>query len=431
MDQRTVQLATLGNLISDPRATIGGLQASYFDQDLQAVFTTIANRSMPSDQIAHLYQEALAAAARVYLPFATLAQAVVNDSIVRDLYNDPALASGWLDSQVGKMDSTALVDALTLRLQNIAGRTAQMKNPLVKLTDVLTTYEASITDRMALQREFGGMAAGVSVRTGLTALDEFTHGMALPSVVLLGGHSGVGKTWLTLTFVLNAVKQGLDVAFYSLEMTAEQMVGRLIQMVGRINSKKSTMGLLSEEEEEQWRAALGRLNDWGDQITLASVPDGLTIWDIGKQVANAHPDRTRPLMIVIDYPMLLLHQGAAAKDERQALDAIVMEAKRISLALNAVILMPWHLNREAGSGRPNANHIAGTINVVRAADNVYIIHQPDPDEEAYELILAKMRGDAYPKTKGGQRIDTLKLYFDPDTHQASCPPMNGLDLSLI
>ena len=127
-----------------------------------------------------------------------------------------------------------------------------------------------VFDRLKELSESGSDISGLS--TGLRDLDKFINGLNRSDLVLLAARPGMGKTSMALNVALNVAKKNPQktVAFFSLEMSKEQLVTRLISNESFVDNKKLVTGKLGEEDWTKIAAASAALNQ--TQILIDDNP---------------------------------------------------------------------------------------------------------------------------------------------------------------
>ena len=253
--------------------------------------------------------------------------------------------------------------------------------------------------------------------TGFHRLDELTAGWKPGEMIVLAARPGQGKTALALTFARHALDQRYDeatdawkkpghaVGMFSLEMTNEQLMLRLLASYGSESLGRIRSGELDEHAMQKLRMVAGDMREWPLYLDDSSF---LSINQLrGK--ARRMKDRHGIEMLVIDYLQLLRSESAQAKDNRQNEVAEISRGiKALAKELGIPIIILAQLNRrseEAGKGRtePALHNLRESGAIEQDADVVLLLHRPEAekDEEGnerphgpvipYSLIIAKQR----------------------------------------
>ena len=253
--------------------------------------------------------------------------------------------------------------------------------------------------------------------TGFHKLDEMTAGWKAGEMIVLAARPGQGKTALALTFARHALDQRYDeatdawkkpghaVGMFSLEMTNEQLMLRLLASFGSESLGRIRSGELDDVSMQKLRMIAADMREWPLYLDDSSF---LSINQLrGK--ARRMKDRYGIEMLVIDYLQLLKSESAQAKDNRQNEVAEISRGiKALAKELSIPIIILAQLNRrseEAGKGRsePALHNLRESGAIEQDADVVLLLHRHDAekDEEGnerqmgpvipYSLIIAKQR----------------------------------------
>src|SRR3989338_8358825 len=127
-------------------------------------------------------------------------------------------------------------------------------------------------DELEKRKTAGGKITGVS--SGFTDLDRVTSGWQKSDLIILAARPGMGKTALALNWGLNAVKAhpNAHVAIFTLEMSKEQLVERLLSAEGKIDSTRLRSGDLGEDDMDRVLYAARMINNVGDRLAIDETP---------------------------------------------------------------------------------------------------------------------------------------------------------------
>ena len=227
--------------------------------------------------------------------------------------------------------------------------------------------------------------------------DKLTGGLQKSDLIIVAGRPGMGKTGFLLSVLKNAaLTYRKHVAMFSLEMSNEQLVQRLISQQTGINSQKLRNGKLSDDELPIFVEAVDVLG--GTKIFLDDTP-AITPLQLRTKCRRLHLEHHLD-MIIVDYLQLL--SGDAGKDNRvQEVSNISRNLKVLARELNVPVLTAAQLSRgvEQRSDKiPMLSDLRESGSLEQDADIVMFLHNPntDPDKAAgldgaMKLIVAKHR----------------------------------------
>ena len=255
--------------------------------------------------------------------------------------------------------------------------------------------------------------------TGFTSLDNYLSGLQKSDLVILAARPSVGKTALALDIARNAAKEGKSVGIFSLEMSKEQLVDRLICAEANINLWKMRTGNLTESSDDFTRIghALGTLSE----IPLYIDDEALTnIMAIRTKARRLQMERGLDLL-VIDYLQLMESRIKGGFDNRvQEVAEITRGLKGIARELDIPVLALSQLSRAVEQTKPaipKLSHLRESGAIEQDADIVMFIYRKavdrnyhhdeiDPQEKNIaELHIAKHRNGP---------TGLVKLFFDAD-----------------
>ncbi len=255
---------------------------------------------------------------------------------------------------------------------------------------------------------------GVSgVPSGFHDLDKITGGWQRSDMIVLAARPGMGKTAFVLSMARNmAVDHDIPVAVFSLEMSAVQLVQRLISSETEINSDKFRKGNLEEHEYQQLHSRCGKLSK--APLFIDDTP-GLNIFELRAKCRRLKAQHGID-MVIIDY-LQLMSAGSDKGNREQEISSISRSIKGIAKELDVPIIALSQLSRNVetrgGDKRPLLSDLRESGAIEQDADIVAFIYRaeyygitehPDGIDTAGlgELILAKHRHGA---------LDTIKMKF--------------------
>ncbi len=272
----------------------------------------------------------------------------------------------------------------------------RLRNTLQPINLVLRDY----FDRIDLLTQRAEDIYGVP--TGLTDLDILLGGLQKSDLLIVAGRPGMGKTGFLLSIAKNAAqKHKKRVAVFSLEMSAEQLVQRLIAQETGIDTQRLRSGKLKDEEWPLFVHAIDVLAE--TEIYLDDTP---AITPLQLRTKCRRLNMERPLdLIMVDY--LQLMSGDTRTDNRvQEVSYISRHLKVLARELNVPVLAAAQLSRaveQRADKRPVLSDLRESGSLEQDADIVMFIHRPDamerdsPRKNIAEIIVAKHRnGPTHP-----------------------------------
>ena len=248
--------------------------------------------------------------------------------------------------------------------------------------------------------------------TGFTELDHLTAGLQKSDLILVAARPSMGKTAFTLNIAAHVVLRAREpVAFFSLEMSKEQLVQRLLCSEGRIDSQRLRVG---ELEEKEW----GDLIDTANRLSAAPLyiddTPSITVMELRSKARRLKAEHGLSL-IVIDY--LQLMQGRASKNSdnrQQEISEISRSLKALARELNVPVIALSQLSRSVESRqvkRPMLSDLRESGSLEQDADIVMFLYREDyynqdtENANITELSIAKHRNGA---------TDTVKMFFQKE-----------------
>jgi len=271
-----------------------------------------------------------------------------------------------------------------------------VRHDLEPIERVLSNYYDHVDELSQRDEEIFG------VPTGLTDLDKLMGGLQKSDLLIIAGRPGSGKTGFMLSIAKNAAqKHKKHVAFFSLEMSNEQLVQRLIAQETKIDTQRLRTGKLDDEEWPLFTHAVEVLGD--THMWLDDTP-AITPLQLRTKCRRLHMEHSLDL-IIIDYLQLM---GSDSRNENrvQEVSHISRSLKVLARELNVPVLAGAQLSRavEQREGKkPVLSDLRESGSLEQDADIVMFIHRPDmlekdnPRQNIAELIVAKHRnGPTHP-----------------------------------
>ena len=296
-------------------------------------------------------------------------------------------------------------DILEASEKKIFALTKNNGDSLERIGTVLVRLFDSLNERAQSDDEFPGKP------TGLRDLDKRINGLNNSDLILIAARPGMGKTSLALNLLTNVAKvSGKTVAFFSLEMSREQLAMRLVSNESYVDSNKLITGKLSEDE---WRK-IGIASNALSQTDIR-VDDNPTVTVAEMNALCRRLDNLG--MVVIDYLQLMTSANGKESENRvTAVSEISRSLKIMAKELNVPVVCLSQLSRANESRsdkRPMLSDLRESGAIEQDADQVLFIYRDDyynensPEKNIAELIIAKNRhGET-----GTVKVQWMPQYF--------------------
>jgi replicative DNA helicase len=240
------------------------------------------------------------------------------------------------------------------------------------------------------------------VPTGLVDVDRLLGGLQKSDLLIIAGRPGMGKTGFLLSVAKNAAqKYKKHVAFFSLEMSNEQLVQRLIAQETGIDSQRLRSGKLNEDEWPLFTHAIEVLSD--THIFLDDTP-AITPLQLRTKCRRLHLEYQLDLVLV-DY-LQLMSSDTRTENRVQEVSFISRNMKVLARELNIPVMAAAQLSRaveQRADKKPVLSDLRESGSLEQDADIVMFIHRPDamekdsPRANIAEIIVAKHRnGPTHP-----------------------------------
>ena len=280
-----------------------------------------------------------------------------------------------------------------------------LKQDLVSLESILTES----FDRLEELHRNKGAIRGV--RTGYRDLDNMTAGLQRSDLIILAARPAMGKTTLVTNLAYNvATIAKQSVLFFSLEMSKEQLVDRMLADASGVDAWNIRTGNLSDDDFSKLSEAMGEMAE--APIYIDDTP-GLTVLEMRtKARRQAHE---APLgLIIIDYLQLMQGSGRGDGNRVQEVSEISRGLKLIARELNVPVIALSQLSRSVESRSPQIPQLSDlreSGSIEQDADIVMFIYReayynPETERENItDLIISKHRNGPTGK---------VELYFHPE-----------------
>jgi replicative DNA helicase len=245
-----------------------------------------------------------------------------------------------------------------------------------------------------------GGITGIS--TGFVEFDRMTSGMHPSEMIVIAARPSMGKTALAMNIAEHvAINEKLPVGVFSLEMSSQQLVQRLLCSRARVNLQKVRDGFLGERDFPSLTAAASKL---AEAKIFIDDSASLTILELRAKARRLKAQQEVQL-IIVDYLQLLRSTSRRAQDNRQLeISEISAGLKGLAKELKIPVIVVAQLNRQPeqrSGGKPRLSDLRESGSIEQDADLVGLLVRPEiyeEDEEARaekageaELIIAKQR----------------------------------------
>jgi replicative DNA helicase len=288
------------------------------------------------------------------------------------------------EDEVESLLSEAEKSIMEVAQRRNAGAFHNIKDVLVRTYDNIET----------LHQRTGDVTG---IPTGFAELDRMTAGFQRNDLIIVGARPSVGKTAFALNIAQNvAVKSGENVAIFSLEMGAEQLVMRMLCAEGNIDAQRLRTGSLTDEDWGKLTMAMGSLSNAG--IFIDDTP-GVRISDLQAKCRRLKQEHGLG-MILIDYLQLILGSGRGGENRQQEVSEISRSLKQLARELQVPVIALSQLSRgveQRQDKRPMMSDIRESGSIEQDADIVAFLYRDDyydkesENKNIIEIIIAKQR----------------------------------------
>jgi len=263
-------------------------------------------------------------------------------------------------------------------------------------------------DKINVLYESKGGLTGIPC--GFTDLDKLTSGLQPSDLILVAARPSMGKTAFTLNIGAHvALKEHKNVAFFSLEMSKQQLVQRMLCSEGGIDSQKLRKG---ELDKTDWGKLVNVANKVAEAPLYIDDTAGITVMELRSKARRLKAEKGLDL-IIIDYLQLMQGRtGKGATDNRQQeISEISRSLKAVARELNVPVIALSQLSRSVESRqikRPMLSDLRESGSLEQDADIVMFLYREDyydpetVNKNITEVIVAKHRNGP---------VDTVKMFF--------------------
>lgn len=254
------------------------------------------------------------------------------------------------------------------------------------------------------------------VPTGFKDLDNKLAGMQDSNLLILAARPGVGKTTFALNIALNvATKEKLPVGFFSLEMSKEELVDRLLVGAADIDAWRLKTGRLSEDDYKRLTEAMGELSE--APIFIDDTP-GASILEMRTKARKLKVEKDIKL-IIVDY-LQLANAGRYFESRVNEVSAVSQGLKNLARELKVPVLALSQLSRaveQRNAKKPQLSDLRESGSIEQDSDVVMFLYQEEETEDLLDqnkrlvkLLIAKHRNGPVGEIDLMFRGDRVKFY---------------------
>lgn len=281
---------------------------------------------------------------------------------------------------------------------------ARVKSGLVNPEQVLRDYEGGINAFLDPSKRIKGIS------TGFTKLDEMTGGLHGGDLCIIAARPSMGKTALALNIAQHVtLKLKKTVAVFSLEMSKESLLTRMVCAGARVDSQKFRAGYLSQMERQKLHQAL---NDLVESPLYIDDSAGIHLMEMHAKLRRLQSEQEHLGLVIVDYLQLMSGHGRF-ENRNQEVSALSRGMKLLAKELNVPMMVLSQLSRAVetrqGDHRPQLSDLRESGSIEQDADVVGFIFR----EEVYNRDREDLRGLAeliVAKQRNGP-VGTVNLVF--------------------
>ncbi len=324
---------------------------------------------------------------------------VEEKSLLRQLINSATNIAGM--GYEASEEVANILDKAEKMILEVSGR---------KIGGDFTPIKSIIFDAFGKIEQLYASKGGITgLASGFKDLDRLTSGLQASDLILIAARPSMGKTAFTLNIASHvAIREKQAVAFFSLEMSKEQLVQRMLCAEASIDSQRLRIGELEDRDWSKLISAADRLSS--APIFIDDTP-GITVMEMRSKARRLKIEHDLKL-IIIDYLQLMQGSGSKGGENRQQeISEISRSLKALAREINVPVIALSQLSRSVESRqvkKPMLSDLRESGSLEQDADIVAFLYREDyynPDTEnknITEVIIAKHRNGP---------VDTVQLFF--------------------
>ena len=304
-----------------------------------------------------------------------------------------------------------------ISLENIL---INFENQLFNLVTEINTQKlfnsAELLDNVFIELKTKSLSPNLAgLSSGFYDLDLLTQGFQKSDLIIVAGRPSIGKTAFGLNIALNIIKNSkLPILFFSLEMSKEQIIYRLLSIETTINQTRLKSGKLYVDD---WLKLNKIIKIMSKIPFFIDDTSDLSIKDIESKIKTIIFEQGQLDLVIIDYLQLMQNSKAKVENRVQELSFITRELKKLARQFNIPIIVLSQLSRNVENRidkKPILSDLRESGSIEQDADLVLMLYKnqefqlkQNETQDYYltELIIAKQRNGP---------LGTVKLKFDPN-----------------
>lgn len=241
----------------------------------------------------------------------------------------------------------------------------------IKNIGVVTMEAVEQFDRM---RESKNGLVGIS--TGYENLDGITYGLQAPDLIIIAARPSVGKTAIALNIAARTAKLGNPVAFFSLEMSAQQLVDRIVSATGKIKLENIKKGSMNDDEASFFYNVCSDVADLPIYIDDTASLNYLQLRSKARRLVKKQGIK----LIIVDYLQLMTAVEKKNRNREQEVSEISRQMKLLAKELNLPIIALSQMSRDIesrGNKEPQLSDLRESGAIEQDADAVAFLYRDD------------------------------------------------------
>nr|UZC30106.1 DNA replication helicase [Entomoneis sp.] len=293
---------------------------------------------------------------------------------------------------------------------NLTNETKTQK--LFSSAELLNDIFVDLKDKFLNQNFLG-------LQSGFHDLDSMIQGFQKSDLIIVAGRPSMGKTAFSLNIATNIIKNAkLPILFFSLEMSKEQIMYRLLSMETNINQIRLRNGRLNQND---WVKVTKMINIFSKLPLFIDDASELSIQNIRSKIKTLLFEQNKVGLVIIDYLQLMQHSKLKTENRVQELSQITRSLKIIAREFNIPIIALSQLSRNVENRlekKPILSDLRESGSIEQDADLVLMLYRKnyyndidgnsDENDNNIELIIAKQRNGP---------TGTVKLQFDKKSNK--------------
>lgn len=346
---------------------------------------------------------------------------VVSDSLV-----DACVKIEVLETELRKIQAENLVGEIVAR-ENITDP-ALIANLIQQKLKELSQVNLKAGKALGLEvyreierlQELKGALSGIT--SGVSALDNYTHGFQDGLFYIIAGRTSMGKSAVLANLFLAALRENKNPVFVTLEESDKAVAMRMAAILSGVSSERARSGMLSGEE---WDATTQAANKLAELEPLILPAHGMTADKICAKVSALNNQR-KIGMVIIDHLHEIKHADSSKfESEPTKISNSLQVLRALCVQLNVPLILAAQINREVEgreNKRPGMGNLKGSGSIEQVADMIWILYRQSyydaarPERDTIEINIAKNRNGRTGTVQVGFEPSSLKI-FDWD---ASC-----------